>query len=338
MEATAIGSSGAKCSRQSTLESASTHWRIRNPTLETYYLSDWLLGLSEAEIETLYPRDPSTEEVALESHAHPSYKVTAGLLQSVKAFDETSTASLSLLDWLTFAGHQGFSSQTLAHPILQNLLRLIQHLVYVSERAKKDHYFRLILLEPIHSILSPDTNVSENRPYNNNNAVDLFAKPLRYNETLLRRKRQGHQPLCSLQLSFDLRELNHLRGLLNAETEEEHDTVKGNELAHFLKETRMMRPQKLWLLYTVALQAYSLLRNEIIPAIHRLNPTTYGPYAEPAKASELEKVFESLYTPYINAQTMLVFIWHLRAPSIEQRLIDYCPDAPAEWKSGFKRR
>ncbi|RPA78057.1 hypothetical protein BJ508DRAFT_416695 [Ascobolus immersus RN42] len=104
----------------------------------------------------------------------------------------------------------------------------------------------------------------------------------------------------------------------------------------FLEESRMVRPKKAWLLYTVAQQLYDWLRTVYEPLVRRALVLMCTPY--PAAGACHEPAVWKAYREFreeskrgTELAELLVFIWKLRAPSVEWALVRHCPAAAGIW-------
>ncbi|RPA78042.1 hypothetical protein BJ508DRAFT_160742 [Ascobolus immersus RN42] len=100
--------------------------------------------------------------------------------------------------------------------------------------------------------------------------------------------------------------------------------------------TRMMRSRRVWLVYKAAVQLYLFMRDRVVPITLNMTPDTCGTSADPEKWAKMKLDFREVVAGFEDRFYMLLFIWELRAPSVESSLIQYCEDAPWEWRKRYQ--
>ncbi|RPA78056.1 hypothetical protein BJ508DRAFT_416694 [Ascobolus immersus RN42] len=94
----------------------------------------------------------------------------------------------------------------------------------------------------------------------------------------------------------------------------------------FMDLTQMFRPEKLWLLYRVLHRILHILQTDITDTVDRI-----GCKDGINTNTDLQNALRFIRTTIRREFSVLRFLWYLRAPSVEERLIQYCPSAQAIW-------
>ncbi|RPA78046.1 hypothetical protein BJ508DRAFT_416687 [Ascobolus immersus RN42] len=289
-------------------------------------------GQSNGKLKTVLLQDALPLKPGVRGLCFDPYQ-TVRILDSMKEFNDIAPQPPKLRDWM-MAGRSSPPVQ-----ILERILFVLQHLLALSEKVTRELTYRLRVLEPHHCVKVEDYfyDIHKEAEYKERPVINDAAH--RFEAYLAGSYR------WTFEHSGPFRAAVSFASFFSYD--EKHSKTRGNyyndklgsitpkEIWKFREATRLMRPQRLWLLYTGINRSYSILCDEVVPLVLGLNLTTYGPYADFEVLRDVDIQFGELETACKNLQQFVYFVWSFRAPSIEASLMKYCTNAPMEWRRPY---